>query len=76
MPSPLTWVALAAAGLGGWAAWRNASRRRAIDHSHAKTQALHTWEGEGGGLPNGGPHVALVDAPQADPAAASIAKPK
>jgi len=69
MPTPLTWVALAAAGLSGWAAWRRAAKRRLVDHSHAKTQALHTWEGEGGGLPNGGPHVTLVEPPVHPPAA-------
>ena len=39
--------------------------------SHAKTRALQTWEGEGGGLPDGGPQVRLVDAPAAPAAPAA-----
>jgi hypothetical protein len=61
MPSPMTWIALATAGFVGWSALRKAREREAAKPSPAKPRALQTWEGEGGGLPNGGPQLPRVE---------------
>ena len=59
IPTPWSLIALAALGLTGWAVTRSRQRRRIDNKSLNKTRALQTWEGEGGGLPNGGPQVTL-----------------
>jgi hypothetical protein len=60
MQRPLTVLALAALSVAGWSALRNKHLQRLAAKPHAKAEALQTWEGEGGGLPNGGPgqHIA------------------
>jgi hypothetical protein len=55
MQRPLTLLALAALSVVGWSALRTKHQQRLAAKPHAKAEALQTWEGEGGGLPNGGP---------------------
>ena len=40
MPTPLTWIVMAAAGLVGWATLRKTQERHAAKHSLAKIKAL------------------------------------
>lgn len=42
-------------------------RRRLDARSPAKPEALQTWEGEGGGLPDGGPHTQVQPRATPDP---------
>lgn len=50
-----TLLTLAALSLAGWAAFRSKQHHRlAVARSKAKPEALQTWEGEGGGLPDTG----------------------
>jgi hypothetical protein len=53
MQRPLTFFALAALSFTGLAALRTNHQRRLA--AKAKPEVLQAWEGEGGGLPNGGP---------------------
>ncbi len=55
-------AAIAALSVGSFSAMRKA-RHRLAGKPHAKPPALQTWEGEGGGLPEGGPG-ASVPAPR------------
>lgn len=48
-------LALAALSLTSLAKWRQVHRRRQAARPQSDPQPLQTWEGEGGGLPNGGP---------------------
>lgn len=52
MKRALTLVALTTLCFAGWSAARN---RRLRASSQTPRQAVQTWEGEGGGLPDGGP---------------------
>lgn len=53
MQRPLTLFALAALSFTGLAALRTKHQRRLA--AKGKPEVLQTWEGEGGGPPNGGP---------------------
>jgi hypothetical protein len=55
MQRPLALLALAALSVAGWSALRNKHQQHLATKPHAKPEALQTWEGEGGGLPGGGP---------------------
>ncbi len=55
MHRSVTLLALAALSLGGIKALRKKHTQRLAATPRAKPEALQTWEGEGGGLPNGGP---------------------
>lgn len=55
MQRPFALFALAALSVAGWSALRNKHQQRLAMKPHAKPEALQTWEGEGGGLPDGGP---------------------
>jgi hypothetical protein len=48
-------LALAALSLAGLSALRKTHAQRLHATPRSKPQALQTWEGEGGGLPSGGP---------------------
>jgi hypothetical protein len=54
MQRPLTLLALVALSFTGLAALRTTQQRRRLA-AKVKPEVLQTWEGEGGGLPNGGP---------------------
>lgn len=53
MQRPLTLFALAALSFSGLVALRAKHQQRL--GAKAKPEVLQTWEGEGGGLPDGGP---------------------
>jgi len=52
--APLACLALLLLGFTGWRAWR---RHRLAAEQAPPVRELHTWEGEGGGLPDGGPQM-------------------
>jgi hypothetical protein len=70
MQRPLTLLALAALAFTGLNALRKKHHERLANTPKAKPEALQTWEGEGGGLPNGGPSqtVSPVVSDSANPA--------
>jgi hypothetical protein len=59
MPRTLTFLALAGLSYVGLNALRNKHHERLAKTPRAKPEALQTWEGEGGGLPNGGPGLSV-----------------
>jgi hypothetical protein len=60
-------IALVALSFAGWHAWRRKHLERLANTPRAKPEALQTWEGEGGGLPDGGPgQVVTPAAPRGD----------
>ncbi len=61
MHRSLTLLAAAALSWIGWTALRKSQQRLAA-RSKAKPEALQTWEGEGGGLPDGGPGASVTPA--------------
>ena len=52
---PIALLTLAALALAGYSTFHKARQRRAADRSKAPPGPIQTWEGEGGGLPDGGP---------------------
>jgi hypothetical protein len=48
-------LALAALSITGLAKWRQVYQRHQAARPQSDPQPLQTWEGEGGGLPDGGP---------------------
>jgi hypothetical protein len=52
---PLAWIALAALALTSLAAVRRTRRDQLAARPMVQPTPLQTWEGEGGGLPDGGP---------------------
>jgi hypothetical protein len=60
-------VAIAGISFACAALLRRAHRQQLSQRSPAKPPALQTWEGEGGGLPDGGPGVAAAPAAPAAP---------
>lgn len=59
MQHPLTLLALTALAFTGLHALRKKHHERLANTPKAKPEALQTWEGEGGGLPDGGPGQAI-----------------
>jgi hypothetical protein len=59
MQRSLAMLALAALSFAGVSVLRRQHRQRLAARPKAKPEALQTWEGEGGGLPNGGPGPAI-----------------
>jgi hypothetical protein len=54
-----TLLALTVLSLAGWAALRNRQRQRLVMGARPQREALQTWEGEGGGLPDAAPERGL-----------------
>lgn len=53
---PIGWLTVATIAMLGWSGLRQARRQRlARKPPPAKPAPIQTWEGEGGGLPDGGP---------------------
>ncbi len=55
MQAALKLFALAVLSAVGWGCLLKKSQAQGAATSSAKTEAMQTWEGEGGGLPDGGP---------------------
>jgi hypothetical protein len=69
MNRSLPLLALAALSVTGLNALRKKHRERLAATPKAKPAPLQTWEGEGGGLPNGGPGLTVEPTvPPRDPA--------
>lgn len=53
---PIGWLTVATIAMIGWSGLRQARRQRlARKPPPAKPAPIQAWEGEGGGLPDGGP---------------------
>lgn len=69
MHRPFALLTLVALSAIGWTALRKTHRKRLAGRPTAKPEALQTWEGEGGGLPDAGPGRRTPDpAPRDTPA--------
>jgi hypothetical protein len=59
LPRTIALLTLVALSVTGWSVILSSQRRRLAGRSAAKPEPLQTWEGEGGGLPNGGPGITI-----------------
>lgn len=67
MQRALALLALTILSIAGWTALRSKHQQRLAAKPKAKPEPLQTWEGEGGGLPDGGPGQTL--SPMVSPSA-------
>ena len=68
-----TGVVLAALGLFGWSLFDYFRKTTRLEEKKTRKEAVATWEGEGGGLPNGGPSQTV--SPVAPPPEAPAREP-